>query len=64
MEQNMAGNLSVITTREACAILRVSRPKLYDLIRSRQLEASFVARKWLIRTSDLEAYLDKMAVGR
>jgi excisionase family DNA binding protein len=60
----MAGNLSTVTTNQACAILRVSRPTLYDLIRSGQLVASFVARKWLIRTSDLEAYLDKMAVGR
>jgi excisionase family DNA binding protein len=59
----MVTNLSTVTTREACAILRVSRPKLYDLIRSGQLRGSFVARKWLIRVSDLESYLDKMAVG-
>jgi excisionase family DNA binding protein len=64
MEQNMAGNLSTVTTSEACAILRVSRPKLYDLIRSGQLEASFVARKWIIRQLAIEKYLDKMAVGR
>jgi excisionase family DNA binding protein len=59
----MAGNLSTVTAREACAILRVSRPKLYDLIRSGQLRASFIARKWLLRVSDLEGYLDKMSVG-
>jgi len=59
----MAGNLSTVTIREACAILRVSRPKLYDLIWSRQLEASFVARKWIIRESAIEKYLDKMSVG-
>lgn len=59
----MAGNLSTVTIREACAILRVSRPKLYDLIWSRQLEASFVARKWIIRESAIEKYLDKMLVG-
>jgi excisionase family DNA binding protein len=59
----MAGNLSTVTIREACAILRVSRPKLYDLIWSRQLEASFVARKWIIRGSAIEKYLDKMSVG-
>ena len=59
----MAGNLSTVTAREACAILRVSRPKLYDLIRSGQLEASFVARKWIIRELAIEKYLDKMSVG-
>jgi excisionase family DNA binding protein len=59
----MAGNLSTVTTREACAILRVSRPKLYDLIRSGQLEGSFVAQKWIIRESAIERYLDKMSVG-
>jgi len=59
----MAGNLSTVTAREACGILRVSRPKLYDLIRTRQLEASFVARKWIIRESSIEKYLDKMSVG-
>jgi len=59
----MAGNLSTVTIREACAILRVSRPKLYDLIQTRQLEASFVARKWIIRESAIEKYLDKMSVG-
>jgi excisionase family DNA binding protein len=63
MEQNMAGNLSTVTTREACAILRVSRPKLYDLIRSGQLTASYIARKWVIRERDLELFLDKTAVG-
>lgn len=60
----MAGNLATVTTREACAILKVSRPKLYDLIRSGQLRGSFVARKWLIRELDLEAYLERTAVGR
>ncbi len=59
----MAGNLSTVTTREACAILRVSRPKLYDLIRSGQLIASYIARKWVIRERDLEQFLDKMTVG-
>jgi excisionase family DNA binding protein len=59
----MAANLTTLTTREACAILRVSRPKLYDFIRSGQLEASFVARKWIIRQSAIEKYLDKMSVG-
>lgn len=60
----MGTNLSTLTAREACAILRLSRPKLYNLIRSGQLRGSFIARKWLIRVSDLEVYLDKMAVGR
>ncbi len=59
----MVTNLSTVTTREACAILRVSRPKLYDFIRSGQLEASFVACKWIIRLSAIEKYLDKMSVG-
>lgn len=59
----MAENLPTVTTREACAILRVSRPKLYDLIRSGQREASFVARKWIIRLSAIEKYLDKSLVG-
>lgn len=58
----MAGNLSTVTIREACAILRVSRPKMYDFIRSGQLEASFVARKWIIRQSAVEKFLDKMSV--
>jgi excisionase family DNA binding protein len=59
----LATNLATVTTREVCAILRVSRPKLYDFIRSGQLEASFVARKWIIRESAIEKYLDKMSVG-
>jgi excisionase family DNA binding protein len=59
----MIGNLPTLTTLEARAVLKVSRPKLYELIRSGQLEASFIARKWVIRQSAIEKYLDRMSVG-
>jgi excisionase family DNA binding protein len=54
----------LLSTKSACEFLSVSRTTLYKLIHTGQLRAHFFAKAWKFRPADLEAYLDRMAVGR
>jgi len=54
----------LLNTKSACLYLFVCRTTLYKLVRTGQLKGHFFAKAWKFRQTDLEAYLDRMAVGR
>lgn len=54
----------LLSTLEVCEYLSVSRTTLYKLIKQGQLRSHFIAKAWKFRQDDLDAYLDRMAVGR
>ena len=54
----------LLSTLEVCQYLSVSRATLYKLIKRGQLRSYFIAKAWKFRQEDLDAYLDRMAVGR
>jgi excisionase family DNA binding protein len=54
----------LLSTLEVCEYLRVSRTTVYKLIKQEQLRSYFIAKAWKFRQDDLDAYLDRMAVGR
>jgi excisionase family DNA binding protein len=54
----------LLSTLEVCQYLSVSRTTLYKLIKQGQLRSHFIAKAWKFRQDDLDAYLDRMAVGR
>ncbi|MGW3287522.1 helix-turn-helix domain-containing protein [Streptomyces sp. NPDC001002] len=52
-------NVILLTVREAYMKLRISKWKLYDLLRSGQLEAVKIGRRTLIPLQSIEAYVLK-----
>jgi len=54
----------LLSTLEACEYLSISRTTLYKLIKQGQLRSHFIAKAWKFRQGDLDAYLDRMALGR
>jgi excisionase family DNA binding protein len=65
--QNEAGNRhlswptdgTVLTVREACDYLRVSKWTLYRLIGRRQIKTMKIGNRRLVRRRSLEAYMDE-----
>ncbi len=53
----MLSEQEILTVDEACAILKVSRKTIYNLINSGDLAAVKVGRGWRIMNSTLEKYL-------
>lgn len=53
------GKNEVLTTREACSYLRISRPTYLKLIYTNQIRARKVGRGWKVLRSELHAYLGK-----
>jgi excisionase family DNA binding protein len=53
-----------LTVAEAAAVLGVSRGKVYQLVNSRELRASTIGRKTVIRPAEIDGYLERHAVGR
>jgi excisionase family DNA binding protein len=51
------GKHEVLTTREACRYLRISRPTFLKLIYTNQIRARKVGRGWKVLKSELETYL-------
>jgi excisionase family DNA binding protein len=49
----------VLTTREACQYLRISRPTFLKLIYTNEIRAKKVGRGWKVLKSELKAYLNK-----
>ncbi len=49
----------VLTTKEACSFLRISRPTFLKLIYSREIKARKVGRGWKVLRSELQAYLNR-----
>jgi excisionase family DNA binding protein len=54
----------LLSTLEVCEYLSISRATLYKLIKHGQLRSYFIAKAWKFRQDDLDAYLDRVAVGR
>jgi len=49
---------SLLTLKEAMAILRVGRTKIYRLLRSGEIPAIKIGKKWKIKGSELEKYIN------
>ena len=60
----IAMSKQLLSTLEVCEYLSVSRTTLYKLINQGQLRSYFIAKAWKFRQDDLDAYLDRVAVGR
>ena len=52
------GKEEVMTTREACKYLRISRPTYLKLIYNNQIRARKIGRGWKVLRSELQAYLN------
>ena len=48
----------VLTTKEACTYLRISRPTYLKLIYGNQIRAKKLGRGWKVLRSELQAYLN------
>jgi len=48
----------VLTTKEACTYLRISRPTYLKLIYTKQIKARKLGRGWKVLRSELQAYLN------
>jgi excisionase family DNA binding protein len=53
----------VLTVPEACAMLRISRWTLYELIRSRQLETVKIGSRRVIPVAAIRAFIDRVRGG-
>jgi excisionase family DNA binding protein len=51
------GMKEVLTTREACTYLRISKPTFFKLVHSGHIRARKVGRRWRVLKSELEAHL-------
>lgn len=50
----------LLTINEACAVLRVSRWQLYDLINKRRLKTVQINRRRLVVPSDLTRFVEQL----
>ncbi len=48
----------VLTTKEACKYLRISRPTFLKLVHTNQIKARKVGKGWKVLRSELFAYLN------
>jgi len=48
----------VLTTKEACRFLRISRPTYLKLIYTHQIRARKLGRGWKVLKSELQTYLN------
>jgi excisionase family DNA binding protein len=61
----MAKGISeVLTTKEACEYLRISRPTYLKLIYTNQIKAKKVGKGWKALRSELRAYLEQLETPR
>ena len=49
----------VLTTKEACGYLKVSRPTFLKLIYTNQIRARKVGKGWRLLRTELEAYMTR-----
>jgi excisionase family DNA binding protein len=57
--QGSSPNSAVLTAREACEYLRISKWTLYKLIRGCQIKAMKIGNRRLVRRKSLENYMDE-----
>ena len=53
----------LLTTKQTCEILGVSRTTLYKLVREGRLRGQFYGKRWMFREQDIEKFLSSTAVG-
>ncbi len=53
------GKDEVLTTKEACKYLRISRPTFLKLVHTNQIRARKVGRGWKVLMSEIQAYMRK-----
>jgi excisionase family DNA binding protein len=53
----------LLTTKQTCEILGLSRTTLYKLVREGRLRGQFYCKRWMFREQDIEAFLSNTAVG-
>lgn len=56
---NLLSACGVLTAREACGYLRISKWTLYRLIGTGQIKTMKIGNRRLIRRQSLEAYMDE-----
>lgn len=58
------GQRKLLTPPEVAGFLQVKLPRIYELVKRRQLRAVRVGRQLRFRLADLEAFLERSATGR
>ena len=53
----------VLTTKEACEYLRISKPTFFNLIHKNQIKAKKVGRAWRVLRSELKGFLEVDQLG-
>jgi putative molybdopterin biosynthesis protein len=54
----------VLTSREACELLRISRPTLRNLIKRGEISAFKIGNNWRIMRTELERYVREKSTTR
>jgi len=54
----------VLTSREACELLRISRPTLRKLINKGEISAFKIGNNWRIMRTELERYVREKSTAR
>ena len=54
----------ILTSREACELLRISRPTLRNLIRKGEISAFKIGTNWRIMRTELERYVREKSTTR
>jgi len=54
----------VLTSREACELLRISRPTLRNLIKKGEISAFKIGNNWRIMRNELERYVKEKSTSR
>ncbi len=54
----------VLTSREACELLRISRPTLRNLIKKGEISAFKIGNNWRIMRTELERYVREKSTTR
>jgi excisionase family DNA binding protein len=57
MTRDLENLTEIVTVQEACAILRMSRTTLYEMLSTGRLRARKLGSKTVFRRSDLESFL-------
>jgi excisionase family DNA binding protein len=52
----------LLTFKEACAVLRIGRGKMFELLKARAFPHVRVGRKILIKKADLDRFIEKQTV--
>lgn len=60
MKGNSAPIPILLTVREVSQILRIHRPKVYDLIKSGEIEGFKIGADWRIKRQSIERYVGEI----